>query len=159
LHLLPATQWKAYEAGRQSLPLAHSGGVVVTSGTRMAFEQNAVLWELNVSNPSASPVVLNLTLELAGTVSLFSTVGTWVYTAPNDASAYTYAAIGATHDSADVSRTTVGDRTDQRGVTSIGHAAATDKEKSAATRFVFVGDLQPDTVWVPPKRPPSPWGR
>jgi len=75
-----ATRWLAHEAGRRS-DLQAGSGVVVQSATRMAFEQNGVLWTINISNPAAAAnaVTINVTFGLAATISRFSTVGTWVY--------------------------------------------------------------------------------
>jgi hypothetical protein len=63
-----ATRWKAYEAGRRAVavPVGGSAATVdVVSATRMAFEANSVLWEVNISNPSVFTAVLDLDLDVA----------------------------------------------------------------------------------------------
>lgn len=133
-----ATRWLAHEAGRRSAPVAGSG-VVVESATRMAFERNAVLWVINVSNPTAHTVRVNASFTLAPTISQFATVGTWVYPAPNDPGAMNFSAI------------TGGS---QQGVQALGLQPATGKEKPAASRYIFVG-LQPDSITTPSAPQPA----
>ncbi len=60
------TRWAAYEAGRKAtVAIAGGGTVELVSATRMAFEANAVLWTLNISNPSSSPTaVFDLELDV-----------------------------------------------------------------------------------------------
>ena len=50
-----STRWAAYEAGRRSSPLPGSG-VVVSTATRLPFEQAGVMWELHFDNPGAADV-------------------------------------------------------------------------------------------------------
>jgi hypothetical protein len=142
-----ATRWATHEAGRRSAPLANSGGVVVSSATRMPFEQHGVMWELNFTNPAttaagaanAANATIRVDIELSAAARQYETVGTWVYNVPADADAFPYTPF------ADF-RTGL---PRQRGVhvcrprTTAANASYSD---AACARYVVSGPLQPDAI-------------
>lgn len=136
-----ATRWQTHEAGRRAAPLPGSG-VVAESAMRMPFEQNGVMWEINFTNPTSVAATIRLDFELSAMMNKLPTVGTWVYPTINDANAFNFSAFS---DSA----------SGHRGVLSCGGGSGA-KSRSACTRFVFVGTLQPDKITFPPAAPPPP---
>lgn len=68
-----ATRWTAFEAGRRAT--LQPSGLEIESATRMVHEENAVLWTISLSNPSAEDVVLNLDFDVAAPVRQYATVG------------------------------------------------------------------------------------
>jgi hypothetical protein len=134
-----ATRWQTHEAGRRAAPLPGSG-VAVESAMRMPFEQNGVMWEVHFTNPGTAAATIRLDFELSAMMNTLPTVGTWVYPTINDAHAFNFSAVsdsGSGH----------------KGVLSCGGGSRTSS-RSACTRFVFVGKLQPDKITVPPPAPP-----
>ena len=140
------TRWQVHEAGRRSAPLPGSG-VVVESATRMPFEQNGVFWQLNFTNPGASAVTIRVDFTLSAMVNELSTVGTWVYPATNAISEFKVSPLAGGGP--------------QKGVTSCGGGKNESKQmgsaieaRDACSRYVFVGDRQPDVISFPPAAPP-----
>ena len=142
-----ATQWSAYEAGRRA---TLGSGVVVQSATRMAFEQNAVLWTINLTNPVGNPaaVQLDLAFELGAPVAQFASVGQWVYSTPSLGS--------SSFDFSDVSTnaSATAGQPARAAVLTVGTAAASSASRPAAARFAFVGEVQPSSLALP--QPPAP---
>jgi hypothetical protein len=75
---LQTTQWRAYQAQRSARPTA--SGVTCTSRVRMAFEQPAVLWELDLNVSRTQPV--NISISWGASVSIASQMG-WTAALPN----------------------------------------------------------------------------
>jgi hypothetical protein len=136
-----ATRWQTHEAGRRAAPLPGSG-VAIESAMRMPFEQNGVMWEVNFTNPGTEAATIRLDFELSAMMNKLPTVGTWVYPTINDANSFNFSAF---------SDSTSG----HKGVLSCGGGHGTSS-RSACTRFVFVGKLQPDKITFPPPPTPSP---
>lgn len=131
------TRWAAHEAGRVSARLPGSG-VVVRTATRMPFEQNGVIWELNISNPTAAAAKLRLDIALPTAVSSYPTIGTWVYDAANAAGKMNYTVVDG-------------------GVSACGVGG---KGRAACGRWAFLGPNKPDAVSNhPPTPPPDPPAR
>ena len=138
-----ATRWATHEAGRRSAPLP--SGVTVQSATRMPFEANGVLWEINFTSTKAATIRVDF--ELSSMVNKLSTVGTWVYPAINTPSAFNYSAL--TGGAQKGSLSCGGGGKNGRGMgTSVG-------SRSACSRYTFIGK-QPDTISLPPPPPPAP---
>ena len=141
-----ATRWSVNEAMRRSKPLPGSG-VVVQVATRMPFEQNGVMWELNFTNPTNASKTIRVDLSLTGAVSELPTVGTWVYPATSQLAGRSMIAVSGM----------------QKGAVSCGggshdlQVGSAVAERSACLRYVFVG-RQPDAVapLAPPPPPPAP---
>jgi hypothetical protein len=124
------TKWAAHEASRRSEQL--ESGLVIETSTRMPYEQNGVIWQVNLTNnnsngPEISPTV---TFELPGTIQQFVTLD-WVYEAPNDPSKFNYSATSLNG---------------QKGVLSQSTSPASPTSRPAAALFLFAGSVQPDQV-------------
>ena len=142
-----ATRWATHEAGRRSAPLAGSGGVVISSATRMPFEQNGVMWTLNFTNPAttaagavnAANVTIRVDIELSAAARQYETVGTWTYNVPADADAFPYTPFADFRTG----------QPRQRGVhvcrprTTAANASHSD---AACARYLVSGALQPDAI-------------
>ena len=125
-----ATRWLAHEAGRRSDAVA---GVVVETATRMPFEQNGAMWEVNISNPSTTAsATVRLDIELSAAAASYETVGTWVYAVPNLFEAFRYTATSGTETWA--------------GAMVCGQGAGAPATGSACSQYVFSGAVQPDVV-------------
>ena len=74
---LQTTQWRAYQAQRSSRPTA--SGVTVASRLRMAFEQPAVLWEVDFNTSTTRPV--NVSISWGASVAIDSQLG-WTAALP-----------------------------------------------------------------------------
>lgn len=144
------TKWAAYEATRRSDPLPTSN-VVVTTATRMPFEQTGVVWVINFTNPTSSAAVLRVDFALGASIKKYETVGTWVYDVPNDVTSSVYTPFTSANGA--------------KGVYACGppsHAIGATKGPSvpACAQYQFVGDMQPDSIHAagPPPSPPAPLG-
>jgi hypothetical protein len=139
------TKWSAHEAGRRSAQL--KSGLVIETATRMPYEQNGVVWKVDLTNNASTPIKPNVTFELAAMVQQFATVGSWVYSAPNDPSTFHFTAHSATSGA--------------KGVLSQSTITPNKATKPAASLFFFAGSVQPDTIShtsppTPPTPPPTP---
>ena len=76
--VLQTTQWRAYQAQRRAHPTA--SGVMVTSRLRLAFEQPAVLWELDFNASTPRPAV-NISVSWGASVAIASQMG-WTAALP-----------------------------------------------------------------------------
>jgi hypothetical protein len=63
-------KYQADQASRRSGPLPN--GLTIESQTRMGFEQYAVLWEVEIKNPTESAVASKIEFELAATITQYS---------------------------------------------------------------------------------------
>jgi hypothetical protein len=126
-----ATRWQAHEAGRRTAPLPGSG-VTVESAMRMPFEQNGVIWQVTFTAPPGGDAKIRLDFELSAMVNKLPSVGTWVYPTVHTAESFNFSTINA------------GDK-GQKGVLSCGGGNGT-WSRSACSRFIFVGALQPDKI-------------
>ena len=79
---------------------------------------------VNITNPGASAATVRLDFVLSASAKRYSNVGSWVYDAPNDATASTY--------------TPISSPSGQKGVVACS--------ASACERYEFVGVVQPDLV-------------
>jgi hypothetical protein len=125
-----ATRWLAYEAGRRSDAVA---GVVVETATRMPFEQNGAMWEVNITNPSTTTsATVRLDIELSAAAASYQTIGTWVYAVPNLFEKFPY--------------TTTSGKGKWAGAMVCGQGAPAPATGSACSQYVFSGTVQPDVV-------------
>ena len=142
-----ATRWATHEAGRRSAPLPGSG-VVIESATRMPFEANGVIWQMNFTNPTAKATSLKVEFQLTAMVNKLSTVGTWVYPAINTPLKFNYSAVSGGSQKGSLS-CGGGDGNKPGMGKTVGTA-------NACSRYAFVGSLQPDTIHVPDPPHPAP---
>lgn len=141
------TKWATHEATRRSDPLPTSG-VVVSTATRMPFEQNGVFWVVNLSNPTTKHATVRVDIALPASVKRYESVGTWVYDVPADVTTSVY--------------TPFSSPAGQKGVVACRPPSETlgrptGGSHPACGRFEFVGAVQPDSVHAAgPPPPPSP---
>ena len=131
----------------------------------MPFEQNGVMWEVNITNPSVTTAAtVRLDITLSSAAARFQTVGTWVYRVPQLADAFPYvpfedtasaAASAATSANAassngspedGVSTNSSAAAAKAKGVMVCGQGAPTPAIGAACSRYVVSGDVQPDTI-------------
>ena len=86
-------RYQADEVQRRSAPLPHSGGLLVSSATRMSFEDAGVMWQLNFSNPGEVPIVAQVEFELPFMVHEYAAMR-WVLPLPYDPANFTYTILG-----------------------------------------------------------------
>jgi hypothetical protein len=130
-----STRFQADEIGRRSLSIAAgpSAGLLVASATRMVYEQNAIIWQLNFTNPTAQPLSPEVTFELSAMVQEVSNVR-WVQPIPFSPASFRYTALPD-------------DGSGLTGVMAVGTAAATATARPATAIYTFAG-AKPDRIDV-----------
>jgi hypothetical protein len=114
-----AVRYRADEIQRRSGD--GSGGLRVSSATRMLFEQPGVMWEVNITNADSTAAAADVEFELPAMVNELAHVA-WVQRLPFDPSNYTFTKLGG----------------GLHGVLSVGKAAlATASTRPAASLFAF----------------------
>eukprot|EP00040_Diaphanoeca_grandis_P014326 m.72606 g.72606 ORF g.72606 m.72606 type:complete len:482 (-) comp24467_c0_seq2:109-1554(-) len=136
------TRWAAYEASRRSSP-QNGSNIVVKSATRMPFESNGVFWMLNFSNPGDTDVTIRVDFRLSATAREYATVGTWVYDVPNDYDAMNYSAFEDGNFQRGATASSIVENPENRRS---DNARPQVDERTACARYVFVGNVQPDSV-------------
>ena len=97
------------------------------------------MWVVNfTAQDTTAPTVINVTFELSSTVQQYSTVGTWVYQAPNSPDKFQFQATTGI--------------AGEKGVLSTG-TVSSNSQRPALSHFVFAGELQPDVISMP--KPPA----
>ena len=146
-----AVRYRADETMRRGSSSSSSSSLTVQSATRMAFEQNAVLWELNLTNPTAAALSPSVAIELGATLSQFAHVD-WVNQLDYDPTAFRFTTLttlpppppsepasASASASASAQPGSDGSGAAMCGVLSEGTANATAKTRPAAAVFAVVG--------------------
>eukprot|EP00040_Diaphanoeca_grandis_P021873 m.116789 g.116789 ORF g.116789 m.116789 type:complete len:861 (+) comp28539_c0_seq1:178-2760(+) len=118
---------------RATVPSGPSSGLVVTSSMRMIYENHAIMWQLNLTNPSSSMLSPKITFELSAMVNEYAHLQ-WVQVLASDPSQFSYTSLIVGDDGVD-------------GVLSQGTTQSTPSMRSAASLFAFAGVL-PDSIDV-----------
>ena len=136
------TKWHAGTAGRRSGKVEGIEGLEIETATRMRFEANTILWQINISNmqTTGSLDAFQLTLELSAMVEKLSSVGTWVFPAISDVSKFKYAVLR---------------RGTSIGVTATGLSVPTHSSKPASAAFVCIGSSIVPEISVEASKVPS----
>jgi hypothetical protein len=124
-----ATKWSAHEAGRRSAQL--DSGLVIETSTRMPYEQNGILWQIQLTNKNLDHTIKpTVSFELPAMMQQYVSLD-WVFPTVNDPSKFNYSPVN------------IGKG---KGVLSQSTSPASSTSRPAAALFHFVGGLQPDTV-------------
>jgi hypothetical protein len=116
-----ATRYRADEVARRGTA---ANGLLVSSAMRMLFEQAGVLWQINLTNPSATSLAADVEFELSAMVTEQAHVA-WVQPLPYDPANFTYTRLGGR----------------LHGVLSVGKPSlANPAVRPAAAVFAFVNE-------------------